>query len=524
MRTLPLISNKEDAKAYYRECLKQAYQRSSRHVTAVMRFLARSDLFFLLSYVLHRPDVDNPPMDTYYQNWCFDRCREVQNEPDGCMDLWAREHYKSTVITFALTIQDILNDPELTVGIFSHKSKIAKDFAVQIKREFEDNNLLKSLFPEIFWKNPRTEAPKWSDDEGFVIKRQGNPKEATVEPWGLIDGQPTGRHFKLMVYDDVVTRESVTNPEMIAKTNQAWSDSLNLTAAGGRIRYIGTRWNYADTYQHILKKGTVKLRFHPGVDSDGNPVYWDDETIIKKRKEMGPKTFAAQILLDPKQAETVAFDKDWLQWWDGRDYRNLNIYAVWDPATTKGKKSDYTVSWVFGVGADENIYIISGTRRKWGLEERQVALFNQYKTYKPKVVGYESTGPNVDLEHYDLKMREQHFHFQIKKLDDRIPKEDRIDVLRTKFIQKKIFLPERIIHTNDDGVTENLIEVFLEDEFFAYPNVAHDDMLDCLANIFRQQMQVAIQFPSFQGQDEETFLPQADNSMDMWDAGDSAFD
>jgi hypothetical protein len=63
------------------------------------------------------------------------------------LDLWAREHYKSTVITFALTIQDILNDPEITVGIFSHTRPIAKAFLRQIKQEFETNEDLKAGFP-----------------------------------------------------------------------------------------------------------------------------------------------------------------------------------------------------------------------------------------------------------------------------------------------------------------------------------------------------------------------------------------
>ena len=199
-----------------------------------MREMCLTDLYFLLTKVCARKDLQ--------RDWLFERCREVQKSPDGHLDLWFREAGKSSIITFGLTVQNILQDPNVTVGIFSYNRPTSKFFLWQIKREFETNETLKSLFPDILWANPNSESPRWSMDEGIIVKRSSNLREATVEAWGLVDGQPTGRHFRLMIYDDVVTLDSVTTPEMCQKTTRAWEMSRNLMTEGGRTRYIGTRY------------------------------------------------------------------------------------------------------------------------------------------------------------------------------------------------------------------------------------------------------------------------------------------
>jgi len=155
----------------YSNAILQAAELGAESVRRVKRQLAQCDLFFLLTHVLGRADLD--------RDWYFARCREVQGAPNGHLDLWAREHGKSSIITFGLTIQDILNNPEITVGIFSYSRPIAKAFLRQIKVEFETNEMLRSLFPDILWANPHRDAPKFSEDDGIIVRRKGNPKEST---------------------------------------------------------------------------------------------------------------------------------------------------------------------------------------------------------------------------------------------------------------------------------------------------------------------------------------------------------
>jgi len=490
LRTLKLLRPKLKAKYFYLKLFKKVCQTGNDRVAIeAARWLCRNDLFFLLVYVLGRQDVDNPPKPTFNPNWGFDRCREVQEHPDGYLDLWAREHFKSSIITFGLTIQEILKDPNITIAIFSHKREIAQGFLQQIKRELETNELLKALFPDILYENPKKDSPKWTND-AIIVKRDANPKEATIEAWGLVDNQPTSRHFDLMIYDDVVTRESVSTSEMIEKTTSAWADSLNLSKAGGRIRYIGTRWALRDTYSEIIKRGAAKPRIYPGVLPDGTPVYWDKEEVAFKREAMGPHTFACQILLNPSAAVESSFRLEWLKFWEPDNLEGLNVYIVVDPAGSKKKDRDFTAMVVFGIGADEVYRVIDMVRDKLNLEERASTLFGLVKKYKPILVGYEQYSMQADIEHIQYVQSKINYMFNIVPLSLKVAKAERIAWLISPFKNGRILLPRSVIRRNWEGVEEDVVKTFIDEEYSVYtPGLQmHDDMLDCMANMFHPDL------------------------------------
>lgn len=459
------------------------------------RHQARTDLYFLLRYILRRADMARP--------WLFERCREVQAAPDSHLDLWAREHYKSTIITFGKTIQDILashgDDPivpeEETIGIFSHARPISKGFLRQIKQEFETNDLLLELFPDVFFRNPQHSAPKWSEDEGITVKRRSNPKEATLEAWGLVDGQPIGKHFRTLIYDDVVTPASVTTPEMMKKTMEALELSYNLGAEGGRRRFIGTRYHANDAYRTIMERGTATPRIHTATDdgtATGEPVLMSREGLTQKRRDQGTYTFSCQMLLKPVADKSQSFQREWLKYYKTFHRDGANVYLLFDPANSKRKKSDYTAALAVALGSDQKVRIIDMVRDKLSLNERADLLFKWHRKYRPLKDGvrYEQYGKDADIDHFKDRMERENYDFDIIPVGGNVSKEDRIKRLMPKFENGEILLPEELHYTNSDQDTRNLVHDFIEQEYTAFPVPVHDDMLDALARLYEPDLQL----------------------------------
>jgi hypothetical protein len=375
--------------------------------------------------------------------------------------------HNSSIITFGMTIFDILNDPEITVGIFSHTRPIAKTFLRQIKIEFETNDWLKHLYPDVLYEHPHRESAKWSEDDGIIVRRKGNPKEGTVEAWGLVDGQPTGRHFRLRVYDDVVTRESVTTPEQITKTTLAWelSDNLGVQSEyGGVARHIGTRYSLYDTYSAMLSRKAVTPRIYAATHNgrfDGRPVLFTTTEWERRCTTQSRPTIASQLLQNPMADDSAMFRTIWLKAYEVRP-RTMNVYIMCDPSRGKSASSDNTAIAVVGVAQGGAKYLLDGFCHKMTLSQRWLALRGMYRRWSamPGVqhveVGYERYGAQSDDEYFQEQMELEHrrkvpnAHFMIQELnwprEGGNSKRERIERLEPDFRNGRFFLPLPIVH------------------------------------------------------------------------------
>jgi hypothetical protein len=487
--------------------------------------------FFSLDYHKERIKKKGRPIKRRY--WYIRDIQPAPTEPSRCIQVEGGKYlvglnliptHNSTIITFAGSIQEIILDPEITISIFSHTKQVARKFLGQLKYEMESNSDLVELFPDVFWDNPKRQSHRWSEDKGLIVRRKSNPRESTIEAWGLVDGMPTSAHYALRIYDDVVTKESVYTPEQVARTTEAWELSDNLGAeredgtVAGRRWHIGTRYSFGDTYHTILERKILTPRIYPATDNgqpDGKPVFWSKEIWEAKKKAQGRSTTACQLLQNPAAGQEALFEEENLQYIDVRPV-TLNIYILVDPASSRKKGSDYTAMAVVGVDYNYNKYLLDGLYDKLKLRERWEKLKALRKHWISQTgvqlveVGYERYGMQSDAEYMEERMEIEGGYFDIHELawprEGPGSKYDRIQRMSSDFSYKKWFLcpwgmgetsarqqkmiedgqPWRVLRPlrkkNLDHRIYDLTKIFIG-QYLTYPFSTNDDLLDAVSRI-----------------------------------------
>lgn len=172
--------------------------------------------------------------------------KHIEAPGDRKLVLVPRGHQKSTIISVCWVVQQLLRNPNESVGIYSAKWGLAKDLLHHIKNIFTQSDL-----PHIFG-DFRTRDGRWTLEEIDIAQKNFlTTKNPSIRTGGL-DGGKTGTHCSIMLFDDPVTPENTTTPEQVRKTIDSFRDCLPLLDAGGKIIVVGTRYSNGDLYGDLI--------------------------------------------------------------------------------------------------------------------------------------------------------------------------------------------------------------------------------------------------------------------------------
>ena len=283
-----------------------------------------------------------------------------------------RESGKSSMIR-ARAIQRICANPNSCALLVNEKELLVRDFLSSIKYEFENNEFLRALFPEIVPTDLNDTT--WSATRIIVNRTTGRP-DPTIDVAG-VGAALAGKHPDAIDVDDAISREAMENARagswnIMSQTNR-WINQLDPIVNKSalpcpEITFCGTRWWAGDSYEYIeqaygggeapieillraeMPDKTVQQLtayrigelaiFRRSAIEDGQSIFpekWSLEDLARLRVR-DPVLFAANYMNRPADDITAVFKSTWLEnrgitWLDQHQF-----YVTITDATGPSKK------------------------------------------------------------------------------------------------------------------------------------------------------------------------------------------
>lgn len=416
----------------------------------------------------------------------------LQHQQDNreCLGLAPRGYGKSTALTIARSLVEILRDPNIRILIASKTALQAEIFLRGIKYHLESNQDLIRIFGQ------QQGSGKWTDREIVVAGRTQPYAESTITTVGA-GGPVASRHYDLIIGDDLVDESNSRTDVQREKVATWYYKTLYPTVVDetSRVYLHGTRFHPLDLWGKIGKEDPdVEVKIVRAIESDGStpwPEKFSRERLEQIRQKSGTAIFNSQYQNDTDMMRGAIFREEWIQWWekppvrDGIEWGRFDTWVGCDPAATKkdvalsGRKAS-TDWWTIAVCSRERLedddgygaafffrYFWRGrvTKADYIARVREVAA-----RFSPVAVGVESNAAQEylaqDLERFVPVRR-------INRTQDKV---SRAYGLQPFFENGQIHFPAGAALRAEDredwrAVTEELV---------LFPDAEHDDAFDAI--------------------------------------------
>ena len=457
----------------------------------VARRRGLADLYFfarnVLGYKLMVPHVHRPMCDFIVRE-----IERSENEQATKILLEPRGSFKSSVGTIAYALWMLVRDPNMSILITNEKLDKAKAFLKELKSHITDNETFKLLYGDLSCE--KAPMRRWSDARIDIQTRTKHGAAPSVEA-SSVESSETGKHVELIICDDLVGKSNSGTPEQLRKVDDYVKDLGAVLNPGGTMLFIGTRWDYRDTYNTQLefikdlgKFSRADVLIESSTRENGSlffPERLSEQFLKSQRAKLGTYFFSCQYQNNPVSREDAlvkTISKYGAKIGDEPSSEFFDTYCknfvTGDFAYTENVTSDSTVLLVSSVDQrNGNLYVRYW--RKWKTNnpvEVIEELFRIDEEYKPVKYGLEKNNYINWLKHpLERSMRERSHYLNLDPRDG-LPhygpgsnKNARLRNLAPNFNFGNWFIKE--------DMTE------LEDQLLllTYDGVkGHDDLLDAL--------------------------------------------
>jgi predicted phage terminase large subunit-like protein len=463
------------------------------------RALTKYDpLLFAAVYLPHKlkfPGADTITLNQFHLDICeyAKTWAAPLGKPGANRDVFIapRSCGKSTWIFHLLPIWAAAHEHRKYIVAFSDSEDQAMAWLRNFKLELDSNELLQEDYPELCDTYKKTERSKaYLDNRNATQRGNGFVFQAKGVDSAILGANIGGRRPEVILFDDIEPPEANYGATELKKRKQTILTThfyLNTfanvafvgttTMAGSLIdqmRKVGEAWDEfegdPDTFKGTLDPelrwvvdANIKTHYYPAiiVDEDGTerslwPEVWPLDEWEGVR---GTREFAMNMMNKPISGDEGYWTDDDITI-DRAEYGKTWLSI--DPAVTTARRSDYTALAVLSAGKDRRIYVRHVEQVKGDPEtirDRAAALIEEYGVGLVLV----ETNQGGDL----WKQVFKDIGCRVAYLKQRTKKEFRI--AQCADLYKK----DRVVHAGHLPL--------LEEQMLAYPNVAHDDLVDAVA-------------------------------------------
>lgn len=379
------------------------------------------------------------------------------------------QHSKSSLITVAYTVWLILQNPKKRILVINAEATLSETFGVQIR------DLISKIGPYF----GVTLSNVKSSSTHLMFEKNGKLQTGYIRLVGA-SGSVTGSPVDVLIIDDPYKGFDDITPTLLQKKIN-WFKRIveQRLREDSKLLILHTRWHSDDLTGYIRTNTPEDYNFisFPAIDKKGNrlwPQYYSQEFYEKKLSVMGEREFQALYQQEPIDSTSDFFNLDNIIWEDNFDNYVVAKCRSWDIASSNdslGDKRDYSVGARMGKVNDNEYWIFPFERGQYGNDIKnqllRTAKLDTPDTHILLETGTIGGASSLLYEEYKSVLS----GYLTTQSEPRGTKADRATPLSNAIYDGKIhvYLP-----------SENMRQAFI-DEFQAFPNGKHDDIVDAYA-------------------------------------------